>query len=257
MRRNLPFFYVVVAFLLFSTGCYGRKFVNVPNTVDQNRAQIEELRRNQDETLRLLRELEARLETNTTLLREFRADTGSLFEELGTKIQIVEGKTDESAYRFTRLSEKVDEVRFSSAGPADTLQAVGDTTVVAFDEARKAYRNAYLDVNAGDYELAMMGFEEFLRNFPDSELSDNAQYWIGECFYATERYDDAYDAFKKVLDVYPEGDKVPSALLKTAYCSIAVGREEEAREFLNELISSFPLSEEAQLAEEKLETLSR
>jgi tol-pal system protein YbgF len=192
-------------------------------------------------------------------LRELRADTGSQFAELKDGILVIQGKTDDSADRFSRLAEKVDEVRFSSPEGVDTLQtpSEGDSTKVHFDDARQAYREAYLDINAGNYELAMMGFEEFLRNFPDSELSDNAQYWIGECFYATERYDEAFVAFRKVLDDYPEGDKVPSALLKAAYCLLALDREEEGKGFLNELISSYPLSEEAQLAEERLQDLSR
>ncbi|UCF77957.1 MAG: tol-pal system protein YbgF [Candidatus Eiseniibacteriota bacterium] len=259
MIRSLTLLYAFVACLLLLTGCYGRKLVNVPNTVDQNRAQIEQLRQNQDEILRLLREFDERLERTDTLVRELRADAGSQFAELREGIQVIEGKADDSEYRFSKLSEKVDEVKYSSAARADTLQAGtgSDSTAMTFDDARKAYRDAYMDVNAGNYDLAMMGFEEFLRNFPDSELSDNAQYWIGECFYATGRYEEAHGAFTKVLEDYPEGDKVPSALLKAAYCSLALGREEEGVGFLNELISRFPLSEEASLAQERLEGLYR
>jgi tol-pal system protein YbgF len=250
----------MAACLLLLTGCYGRKLVNVPNNVDNNKVQIDKLRQNQDEILRLLKDFESRLGSTEVLLRELRADTGSQFAELKDGIQVIEGKADDSAYHFTRLSEKVDEVKYSSPDYADTLLSAveGDSTaVVAFDEAKKAYREAYLDVNAGNYELALMGFGEFLKSFPESELADNAQYWIGECFYATERYDEAFAAFRGVLENYPEGDKVPSALLKVAYCSLALGREEEGIGFLNELVSSFPLSEEAQLAEERLEALSR
>ncbi|KPJ60510.1 MAG: hypothetical protein AMJ46_05725 [Latescibacteria bacterium DG_63] len=259
MKRNLPFFYVIVACLPLLTGCYGKRLVNVPNTVDNNRVQIEQLRKNQDEMLRLMKDFESRLENTEVMLRELRADTGSQFAELRNGIQIIEGKADDSAYHFTRLEEKVDEVKYSSPEYVDTLHTggEGDSTGVAFEDAKKAYREAYLDVNAGNYELARMGFEEFLKNFPDSELSDNAQYWIGECFYATERYEEAFEAFRKVLKNYPEADKVPSALLKVAYCSLALGREEEGADFLNQLISDFPLSEEAQLAEERLESLSR
>ncbi len=259
MKRNLPLFYAIAVCLLLSTGCYGRKLVNVPNNVDNNKVQIEKLRQNQEEILRFMRDFESRLESTEVLLRELRADTGSQFAELRDGIQVIEGKADDSAYHFTRLAEKVDEVKYSAPEQADTVRVAGegDSTVVAFDDAKKAYREAYLDVNAGNYELALMGFGEFLKNFPESELADNAQYWIGECYYATERYDEAFAAFRGVLENYPEGDKVPSALLKAAYCSLALGREEEGVGFLNELISRFPLSEEAQLAEERLEGLSR
>jgi tol-pal system protein YbgF len=261
MRYCFRFFYLMLAFLLVlgllpvMTGCYGRKLVNVPNTVDQTRAEVEQLRKNQEEATRLVRELQARLDENTEFLRQLSADTGSRFEELTQRVEVLGGKVDENAERFTRLSEKVDEVKYSPKGQADTLKAPGDTVAVAFPEATKAYRDAYLDMTAGKYELARMGFEEFLKNFPQSELADNAQYWIGESYYAKEQYKEAHDAFKKVLDNYPEGDKVPSSLLKTAYCSLALGRKQEGRKYLQELISKYPLSEEARLAKEKMGSL--
>ncbi|MCX5800603.1 MAG: tol-pal system protein YbgF [Candidatus Eisenbacteria bacterium] len=256
MRYCLGFLYLTMALLLVQSGCYGRKLVNVPNTVDQTRGQVEELRKNQEETLRLVRELEARLDENTEFLRQLRADTGSRFEELAQGVGVLGGKVDENAERFSRLSEKVDEVKYSPKAQADTLEASGDTLAIAYPEAAKAYRDAYLDITAGKYELARMGFEEFLKSFPESELADNAQYWIGESYYAQEQYGEAYEAFKKVLDNYPEGDKIPSALLKVAYCSLALDKKEEGRKYLEELISRFPLSEEARLAQEKMESLS-
>ncbi|MFH0778073.1 MAG: tol-pal system protein YbgF [Candidatus Eisenbacteria bacterium] len=257
MKRNLLVLYAVVALLPLASGCYGRKLVNVPNTVDQTRIDVEELRRQQEETMRMVRQLEARLDENTVFLRQLRADTGSLFADLMERLQTIEGRTEESVYRFGRLSEKVDEMRFSPKAAPDALGTAPDTAVVSFSDAQKAYRDAYLDLNAGNYDLAQMGFEEFLRNFPDSELSDNAQYWIGECHYAKEQYQEAAAAFKKVLDTYPDGDKIPSALLKLSYCSLALGDNDQARVYLTQIVERFPLSEEARLAEEKLHSLSQ
>jgi len=256
MRYCLGFLYLALAFFLLQTGCYGRKLVNVPNTVDQTKGEVEQLRKNQEETLRLVRQLEARLDENTEFLRQFKADTGSRFEEMTQRVEVLGGKADENAERFTRLSEKVDEVKYSPRARADTLGAPTDTVGVAYPEATKAYRDAYLDITAGNYEMARMGFEEFLKNFPQSELADNAQYWIGESYYAKEQYQEAYDAFKKVLDNYPVGDKIPGALLKIAYCSLALNKKEEGRRYLEELVSEYPLSEEARLARERIQALS-
>ncbi len=257
MKRVFQVLCAVILLSLLLAGCYGRRLVNVPNTVEQTRTDVDELRRNQEETLRLLRQLEARLDENSAFLRELRADTGSLFDETIQRIQVLEGKTDESAYRFERLSDKVDEVRYSPPPTVDSLGTGGDTLAVGFAEARRAYTNAYTDMSTGNYDLALMGFEEFLRNFPDSELSDNAQYWIGECYYAREQYPEAYEAFKKVLDVYPQGDKVPSALLKAGYCASALSQRDEARAYLTAVVERFPLSDEARLAEERLGSLPR
>jgi len=264
MKRVLTLSFAALAVVLTLAGCYGRKLVNVPNTVDQTRAELQALRKDQEDTNRLLRELNARTDEDGALLRELKADTGSLFEELMQRIQVLEGKTDDTADRFDRLSEKVDEVRYPGSigstalpGAPDSLATGGDSLTVGFADGRKAYTNAYTDMTAGNYDLALMGFEEFLRNYPDSELSDNAQYWIGECHYAKEEYQPAYDAFKRVLDVFPKGDKIPSALLKTGYCALELGKNKEGRAFLEELVAKYPLSAEARLAQEKLDTLPR
>lgn len=261
MRRVLTLSCAALAVALTLAGCYGRKLVNVPNYADQTKAEVQALRKGQEDTNRMLRELQAKTDQNGAFLRELKADTGSLFEELLQRIQVLEGKTDDTAYRFERLSEKVDDVRYTAAGTPrvtpDSLAGGADSTAVGFADARRAYTNAYTDMTAGNYDLALMGFQEFLRNYPDSELSDNAQYWTGECYYAREQYQEAYDAFKRVLEVYPEGDKIPGALLKSGYCALALGRDEEGRALLEELAAKHPLSEEARLAQEKLGTLSR
>ncbi len=260
MKRVLTLSLVALALVLSLTGCYGRKLVNVPNTVDDVRTELQALRKEQEDTNRLLRELQAKTDENGESLRQFKADTGTQFDELKQRMQVLEGKSDDTADRFEKLSEKVDEVRYPAAGAlpaADSLAAGGDSVRVGFADARRAYTNAYSDMTAGNYDLALMGFEEFLRNYPASELSDNAQYWIGECHYAKEEYQAAYDAFKKVLDVYPNGDKIPSALLKTGYCALALGKDKEGRGFLQELVAKYPLSPEARLAQEKLEALPR
>jgi len=261
MKRVFTISFAALAVVTSLAGCYGRRLVNVPNTVDQTRAEIQAIRKEQEDTNRMLRELQARSDQNDALLRELKADTGSRFEELVQRIQVLEGKTDDTADRFDRLSEKVDEVRYPGPtgmpGAQDSLALGRDSVTVGFADARKAYTNAYTDMTSGNYDLALMGFEEFLRNYPDSELSDNAQYWIGECHYAKEEYQQAYDAFKRVLDVYPKGDKIPSALLKTGYSALALGKDKEGRKFLEELVAKYPLSAEARLAQEKLDSLPR
>ena len=118
------------------------------------------------------------------------------------------------------------------------------------------YYAAYSDYIKENFDLAIEGFRQFIRNFPDSGLADNSLYWIGECYYAKKKYQDAINTFNELLVKYKDGDKVPAATLKKGYALIEMGRQSEGIAILKELISRFPLSEEASLAQQKIKEFS-
>lgn len=135
--------------------------------------------------------------------------------------------------------------------------------------AEEAYQAAYLDFSRGRYELALTGFRDFLRRYPDSPLADSAQYGIGESYYsmatqassqnqadkATRALEQSVQEFRKVVVVYPRGAKVPSALYKEGLALTELKQPAIARARLQYLVDHFPQSEEAPLAKERLTTL--
>ena len=132
------------------------------------------------------------------------------------------------------------------------------------------YQTAYIDFSKGSYALAIAGFQEFLRRFPDSDLADNAQYWIGESQFSVARahqnqgdlekakqaLEQAVQEFRKVVLTYPRGDKVPTALYKEAVALTELKQNSLAEARLRYLVENFPQSEEASLARDRL-TASR
>ncbi len=118
------------------------------------------------------------------------------------------------------------------------------------------YYAAYSDYIKENFDLAIEGFRQFLRSFPDSGLADNSLYWIGECHYAKKKYQEAISTFNELLTRYKDGDKVPAAILKKGYALIELGRQGEGIAILKELISRFPLSEESSLAGQKIKEFS-
>ena len=94
-----------------------------------------------------------------------------------------------------------------------------------------------------------------MTQFPDSELADNAQYWIGETYYDQADYEKALEEFRKVQANYPTGDKVPAALLKAGFSLQALGFKQDACEAYRALVDRFPGSEEARLAMTRLTDL--
>lgn len=132
-----------------------------------------------------------------------------------------------------------------AAGPAALAQ---DPSTV--------YYAAYSDYIKENFDLAIEGFRQFIRSFPESGLADNSLYWIGECYYAKKKFPEAISTFNELLAKYKDGDKVPAATLKKGYALVELGRQAEGIAILKELISRFPLSEEASLAGQKIKEFS-
>jgi tol-pal system protein YbgF len=88
-------------------------------------------------------------------------------------------------------------------------------------------------------------------------LADNAQYWLGECYYDRKDYASAVREFRRVVEHYPTGNKVPDALLKVGFTYLALGSMEAGRQTLVQVQRSYPRHEAAQLAAARLAELDR
>ena len=119
-------------------------------------------------------------------------------------------------------------------------------------EAVVLYRKSFEALRAGKHQEAEQGFKEFLRAYPGHELADNSQYWLGECFYDRKDYAQAVREFRRVIERYPNGNKVPDALLKVGFSYLALGSPEAGRQTLSQLQRSYPRHEAAVLAASRL-----
>ncbi len=117
------------------------------------------------------------------------------------------------------------------------------------------YYTAYSDYMKKNYDLAIGGFKQFIRLFPDNGLADNSLYWIGECYYSQKKYEDAVKTFSELIEKYGDGDKIPDATLKKGYSLIEMGKSEEGVTALRGLISKFPFTEAASLAKQKIKEI--
>ena len=68
-----------------------------------------------------------------------------------------------------------------------------------------------------------------MQAYPRTDLSDNAQFWIGESRYARGDISGALSAFRETLQLYPGGNKVPDALVKEGDCLAGMGDRDGAR----------------------------
>jgi tol-pal system protein YbgF len=166
-----------------------------------------------------------------------RATAGSTTQQLFEQMQRLEGKLDEVMGRFQQVTQR---------------QAPPPPTTPGAPDPNQLYDQANQDLTQGRYSMALSGFREYVARFPALDRADDAQYGVGECFFAESHFDSAAVAYAVVDSLYPKGDKAPAALYKRALSEEKLGRAADAKAHLNDLVKRFPLSGEAQLARERL-----
>jgi tol-pal system protein YbgF len=169
---------------------------------------------------------------------------------LEEKIKAVEERLKGLEGKIGQLASKQLELEGSTPGKEASADVRGVST-----RAGDLYKDAYETLQKGDGEGARRKFEAFLKQYPNTELSDNAQFWIGETYYLKKDYEKAILEYEKAITKYPEGDKVPAALYKQALAFLELGDKANTRNLLRKVIERYPSSDQAQMAKKKLETL--
>jgi tol-pal system protein YbgF len=200
------------------------------------------------------------LEENQQELQKSLDGLATRLEALQRASQTADLREDMESLKFQLevLGSKLEEARPIPAAPAPTgqmelevLQPEVEPTP-ASEEALDIYRFALEDFNRRRYDLAASQFREFLEQAPGDSKAGNAQYWIGECFYGQERYEEAMVEFQAVTENHQASPKVAAARLKVGFCLLILGRKAEGKGQLESLIRDLPDSEEAQRARERL-----
>jgi len=202
-------------------------------------------------------------------------------DALTASLTTLSGQLDELNSRVDALSRqpRAAAPAPTAARPPGTVPAVpapspppaagGNRPTTNALQPQDIYQAAYLDFSKGSYALAIAGFREFLRRFPDQALAGAAQYWIGEAHFslargytnagqaqqATEALEQAVQEFRKVLANYPRSDKAPASLYKEALVLLELKQPAVAEQRLQYLVETFPQSEESALARERLAAL--
>lgn len=237
----------LLAVILFSgCGAY-REYVRRGETLDSIAVRLERLERRQvaheQEFTRLRADVLTELEKVERGVGETRADLNDLeerLERIGRRVGAWHGALSQGTTGPVETAAVE-----SAAVPVDTVSLGGV-------DADRLYNTAYLDFTRGNYRVAIVGFRRFIRLFPSSEMADNAQYWIGECFYSEGVLDSAEVEFQRVVSDYPAGNKVPAAIYKLGLVYQLQGKEVLAQKKFKEVVEKYPGTNEAKLAGERL-----
>jgi tol-pal system protein YbgF len=230
-----------------------------------------------------LASLKKELEKNSEVLAQIRkgsANTGADVSELRDSLQQLRGqiealrkdvarstkKEEDYKEKFDNLILKINFIEnFLEIGRKDSLVEPGDRgkaagSAAAKDPARRQdkqvlYSTAYQIFKEGNYDKARTEFVNFLALYPESEYSDNAQFWIGECYFFEKNYEKAILEYEKVAKNFPGGNKVPYALLKQGLSFLKLNDKISAKLLLQQVIKDFPNTNQARIARSKLQEI--
>lgn len=123
------------------------------------------------------------------------------------------------------------------------------------EKADELYKMAMTRFEEGDTAKAREGFQGIVSRFPQSEIADNAQFWLGECYFREGNFKQAILEYEKVISQYPKSPKVPAALFKQGMAFEKLGDLESARYLYNKVIKDYPDSEQARMADVRLRNI--
>ena len=219
-----------------------------------------------------IKALTSKVDDQGSATRKAFADQRLLIEGVGETVRILRERADDTNVRLSTMTQELEAVRQTIASapqagapvsPADpdapaplpgAAPTVGPPIVIA---PQKIYDNAFADYTAGQYDLAVLGFETFIKAAPRSDLADDAQLNIGNALYAAGKYKEAVPALQQVMNAYAQSNSVPAAWYKLGVTYQALKQDDFARKAFETAIKEHPASVEASLSRQALERINK
>ena len=227
-------------------------------------AQVMEL----SEDIRTLRDRVEQLEFE---LEESKSRQRQLYDDLDARLRIYERNTgaDDTHSGLTSQSEEdqpADETQPVTGESSDDTVATEEVEQAAEPEpeptvdpavVREAYDSAFRTLRQGKYEDSIIEFENLIKTYPESDLVDDAWYWIAEANYVTQKLDLALTGFERIIRDYPNNQRASEAMLKIGYIHYELKNYEEAQNYLLQVIDRYPASRSVFSARRRLDKMER
>ena len=221
-----------------------------------------------------LKAVSTRLDQQTETNRKSFADQKLVVDNLSNDVRVIREKLDDNNVRVGSLTQEVEALRqglqqatrppmttndladpSSSAGSAPASQTPAAPSVG--QSPLKMYDSANSDYMAGQYELSIIGFQEFIKAFPKSEMADDAQVAICNAYLQDHKDAQAVEACDVAIRNYPNGNAIPAAYYRKGLALSNLKNVAGAREAWEAVVKMFPDSAEAGLARQGLERVKR
>ncbi len=226
-----------------------------------------------------LKTVTAKIDEQAGVNRKAFADQKLLVDTVTEGVRVLREKADDTNVRLSSMTQEMEAVRQAIASiPAPSpAAATGQTPPVAGEtppgppgasqvppsstagapliSPQRMFDSADGDYAAGQYDIAIIGFNTFINTFPKSDKVDDAQLKIGNSLYASGEYAEAVLAFQKVITNYPQSDSVPPAYYKLGQTYESLKQFDLARKAFETVVQKYPAVNEAFLAKQRLDSL--
>jgi tol-pal system protein YbgF len=134
-------------------------------------------------------------------------------------------------------------------------ETIDGQTAEVLPTEKNSYDAAMEKFKSGDYKAAAAALQDFVRRYPDSAYAANAQYWLGNAYFAQRDYKNAIAAQEVVATTYANSPKAPDAMLNIASSYTDLNDKKNAKKALQQLVKKFPDSSAAAAAKDRLAAL--
>lgn len=159
------------------------------------------------------------------------------YVDLDRRVSLVSGNSS--------AKEQNNDVSADSTVAAD-VQSPADSGLSEADE----YKAAYDLLRQRQVDQSLVAFKDYLKKYPNGEFSANSCYWLGEIFLLKNQLPQARDWFAKLLQDFPESNKVPDAKFKLGKVYHLMGDKKRAKPLLDDAAAG--LGDSARLAKQYL-----
>ena len=227
-----------------------------------------------------LKAVNSRIEDQTSLERKAFADGKVQMDNMSGDLRVVREKVDETNVRLGTITQELESLRQAIPEPGVVPQMPANTDAGAVPggtpggaappqtaptttqanpgvQPQRLFDSSYGDYTAGNYVLAVQGFESFLGYFPKNTRAHEAQLYVGESLAWQKKDMDAIGAYDRVIANYPGSASVPTAYYKRGMAFERLGEPARARESYEAVLKQFPDTQQAVLAKQRLESLNR
>jgi len=223
-----------------------------------------------------IKAVNARIDEQTNATRKALADEKLSVDNLSNDVRVIREKSDDTSVRLGQLSQEVDSLRQGLqqlaarapvAPPPDTAAAAapdgggaGAPPAAAapaipagiVNSPQRMWDQANSDYAIGQWDLAIAGFQEFIKQYPRDDRADDAQVYIGRAYLQAGKNDKAADAFDAAIRTYPTGNALPDAYYGKGIALRNLKQEALAREAFSAVVMKYPESSAAALARQAL-----
>lgn len=230
---------VALVGLMAGIGCTsGEELKRVERELGDLKLEVFKLRREVEDANRQAQAEQAAASESRTLDRRFQADLQESLRQLQDSTRI--------------LNNRLGTLNTQSRAPRGASPSEGAPT----SDEDKAFGAAVLDYNRGNYDLAVEGFDLFLKAHPNSSRRPDALFFMGLCRYNQKQHDKALEAFDRIIKEHAGSIQFLPARLKRAQSLLRMGLKPAAAKAFKEIVEGFPGTPEARTAEQELSDLN-